>query len=316
MDASFNNCCSLIYCFTMPQPRCLFEQMALDVFHHHIPQNYLYDKRNSGSEWWVQIRPKTKQGEDNNADQLSHNNVKADSINETIVKNDDDCNSIQFHWDKDEQLRDLTGGAIFVHPHISTVTYLTGKVGAPTMILPCLVDCSSGAPEFCRIDDCYYVSCPSLGKHISFDGRFLHAAPSQLLLPSSTTATDYFRVTFLVNIWLNHRPIGVQSFPESLQWKLETTTNTSCFQLMQKGGSIFSNCKNDLVGSLDLVKEKDITEIQWLLGANSDAKEYIKVQIPLPCIQRETRSGGTLCLRWHSFHEGIRHVVTSNNFDK
>lgn len=45
---------------------------------------------------------------------------------------------ISMHLHKDEELRILTGGATYVHPHISTVTYLT-NLGSPTMITNCRV---------------------------------------------------------------------------------------------------------------------------------------------------------------------------------
>ena len=116
--------------------------MALDIFHHHVPMNHTYDKRNSGAEWWVQIRPKTI---NENQNQTSTVNEGKQAVKDDTTKNgnhtiDDDMHSILFHWDKDEELRVLTGGALFVHPHLSTVTYLTDKVGAPTMILPCSLD--------------------------------------------------------------------------------------------------------------------------------------------------------------------------------
>lgn len=56
----------------------------------------------------------------------------------------------------------------------------------------------------------------------SFDGRFLHGAPRQLGLPNSSTQNDGvdfdhtaapMRVTFLVNVWLQHKPYGIQPFP-------------------------------------------------------------------------------------------------------
>ena len=37
------------------KPRCYLEQLALGVFHHHVPNGYVYDKSTSGAEWWVQL---------------------------------------------------------------------------------------------------------------------------------------------------------------------------------------------------------------------------------------------------------------------
>ena len=37
------------------KPRCYLEKLALEVFHHHVPNGYVYDKSTSGAEWWVQL---------------------------------------------------------------------------------------------------------------------------------------------------------------------------------------------------------------------------------------------------------------------
>ena len=41
--------------------------------------------------------------------------------------------SLSMHWDKDEEMRVATG--VFVHPHLSTVTYLKdGRAPQPALI--------------------------------------------------------------------------------------------------------------------------------------------------------------------------------------
>ena len=96
---------------------------------------------------------------------------------------------------------------------------------------------------------------PAVGRHLSFDGRLLHAAPRDLAPPTplpaeaaslptdaapaigdatrpapvaTTTATAAAcpdpdrplapgaRVTFLVNVWLQHRPNGIRPFPTAM----------------------------------------------------------------------------------------------------
>ena len=60
------------------------------------------------------------------------------------------------------------------------------------------------------------VSHPAAGKHLSFDGRFLHGVPASLQRKTALgTESETPRVTFLVNVWLNHKPFGVQRFPFS-----------------------------------------------------------------------------------------------------
>ena len=48
---------------------------------------------------------------------------------------------------------------------------------------------------------------PRVGRHVRFDGRLLHGAPLELLEARGDEA-PYVRVTFLVNIWIGHRPRG------------------------------------------------------------------------------------------------------------
>ncbi|KAL7550710.1 hypothetical protein ACHAWF_013924 [Thalassiosira exigua] len=204
-------------------PRCALEEMALDVFRRHVPEGFPYDPATSGAEWWVQIRPSPP-----------------GTGRYSMLAADDDAAKagISFHWDKDEDLRLMCGGSMYVHPHLSTVTYLT-DLGAPTMVVSKRVDpvtgrhvCDEGPVEG-------YVSWPRRGKHLSFDGRYLHAAPSDLMEEGlfeeqcrfeATEGMDetakkvltrrHRRVTFLVNIWLNYKPFNVNPFPESMLDKL------------------------------------------------------------------------------------------------
>lgn len=83
---------------------------------------------------------------------------------------------ISFHWDKDEDLRMMAGGNLYVHPHLSTVTYMT-DLGSPTFVANCRVNNLNGewivpgeagsAGEKVQA----FVSWPKRGKHMSFDGR-------------------------------------------------------------------------------------------------------------------------------------------------
>jgi hypothetical protein len=151
-----------------------------------------------------------------------------------------------------------------IHPHLATVTYLT-ECGGPTIILN-RVGTPDTTEDLSGLADNMIVSKPVFGKHIKFDGRLLHAAPSDLLeevddedvdedeendsvsgsSAGSEEESDHVkidsgdeisesgsvenngsesdetssgevypkRVTFLVNIWLNHIPIQSKAFPE------------------------------------------------------------------------------------------------------
>ena len=108
-----------------------------------------------------------------------------------------------------------------VHPHISTVTYLTGA-GAPTLVLQqrCPVEYNAVPEAFGSISE-GWLSYPAPGKHMSFDGRFLHGAPASLA--PATSVSDELRITFLANIWLNYHPSGLEEFPASEMASLMTT---------------------------------------------------------------------------------------------
>ena len=121
----------------------------------------------------------------------------------------DSADDIGFHWDKDYSVEANSG--INVFPHVATVTYLT-DLGAPTVVIeksgPMQCgDSLEGSSQRC------WISCPAPGKHMSFDGRFLHAAPAELaerMADSSSkgkkrqreggsAADGNMRVTFLAN---------------------------------------------------------------------------------------------------------------------
>lgn len=178
------------------EPRFSLEILAKKIFDIHVNNNSIkdsdFDQNNCGCEWWIQMRP-------------SPNKKRLNSDSREAV------NGIQFHWDKDETLRDLSGGRLFIHPHLSTVTYLTSE-GAPTMVFE---DTTPDEGMLNQDIEEAYISWPRTGKHLSFDGRFLHGAPSDLLASrdDSSMNSDKTRVTFLVNIWLFHQPLGVEPFP-------------------------------------------------------------------------------------------------------
>ena len=177
------------------EPRCALERLARAIFERHTA-HVEYDRKTSGAEWWAQVRGGGHRRE-----------------------------GIEFHWDVDEHLCDLPGGGgLHVHPHLSTVTYLT-QVGAPTLVL------DAGAPKAATtsaVSTVYgpipsgAVSYPAQGKTIVFDGAKLHGA---VPCKGKGAPQGEQRVTFLVNVWLGHRPHAVEPLPASLaasmsqQWK-------------------------------------------------------------------------------------------------
>ena len=161
-------------------PRCSLEAFAREIYIHQTRRfPHRRNEELSGAEWWVQVR----RGDGRKA-ALGHKNPQ----------------DVSWHWDKDEQLVD--DGGPTVHPAVSTVTYITG-MGAPTVVIP-LGRRDDGCARSC------FISYPTRGKHIVFDGRWLHGAPRSL---ARTAPPDYLRISFLVNIWCGWKPIGVDPLP-------------------------------------------------------------------------------------------------------
>ena len=229
-------------------PSCEMETMAQQIFAFHtrnVPTGVI-DFDLSWSEWWFQVRPNVKGSylyKGNNDDDIDADGKRA---KEGVVVKDlqakDQSSSLSYspetnntkpttkttitktaatpqtlaksgiswHWDKDENLRDQTN--LFIHPHISTVTYLT-SYGAPTVVLNGYAELEGGAGSAKDITEGIIVF-PETGKHLSFDGSKLHAGVKEFLVPGvweGQVDGGGFRVTFLVNIWVNFIPIGVRT---------------------------------------------------------------------------------------------------------
>lgn len=152
------------------------------------------------------------------------------------------------HYDKDEQVAETFGLGCF--PLFSTVTYLTGRgidskqswtvpAQAPTLVLSRKYDDVEEGDTACA--SVVFLSHPRRGKHILFDGRLLHGAPAHMSLrerrttkivhssePSSLDLApmQHHRVTFLVNLWLGHKPAGVSPLPDFIRQALYTVQTT------------------------------------------------------------------------------------------
>lgn len=290
-------------------PRCSLEQMAWQVFHHHVPADAVYDHATSGAEWWVQIRPSPSAAG-------RYTMHAAEDLNDEISRN-----GIWFHWDKDEDLRQIMGGdTTYIHPHLSTVTYLTPH-GAPTLainrrihpltgewIVPSSASSSSSSDDNTEEQgDQAWISWPKRGKHLSFDGRYLHAAPPDLLpldarhrpVAPNQSVDDpaqrkvlrrQRRVTFLVNLWLNYHPLNVQPFPESMLDKMSGRQTEKRANMTFAPRSVVSDqCKGD--------KGDNLKKFEWPMGG-CDSGEYISLTLPLEQVQRQHQKGGNCFVKW------------------
>eukprot|EP00026_Physarum_polycephalum_P011079 Phypoly_transcript_11275.p1 GENE.Phypoly_transcript_11275~~Phypoly_transcript_11275.p1 ORF type:complete len:397 (+),score=49.50 Phypoly_transcript_11275:54-1193(+) len=265
------------------------EQMAKDIFMFHTKNAKGVDEKTSGAEWWA------------------------------LVLDPEDA-EVGFHWDKDYTVESDCGVNVF--PHVSTVTYLS-TIGAPTLIL------NKTAPvqyndKFSGTADSVYISKPVDCKHISFDGRFLHGAPSDLLGIWNQNQTDSksssrqnkkrkknttpqeMRVTFLVNVWINHKPVGAVPFPSSVSMK--STSANAHVQLSAANETppeTFTvendtTCKNwdKLIDKKPTKQPKDegIEIKQWYF---KQAKKH-SIQVPLPVTKLVASSGHALFVKYNN----------------
>ena len=176
-------------------PRCALEAVALEIFRKHAAASPHAADPKSGVEWWAQ--------------------VKDPSAAEEAAR------EVCFHWDKDEQAHTLHG--MYVFPQLATVTYLS-EGGAPTVVLDRRPDSFSGAIVEGSVENAAACA-PRVGRHLVFDGRCLHAAPRALASCIGRSLSEPIvqsrkRYTFLVNVWLGHRPSGIRPFPAAALDKL------------------------------------------------------------------------------------------------
>lgn len=288
-------------------PACSLEQLALDIFRHHTTPGVYYDPATSGAEWWVQIRPSPPAGR-----YAMH---AKEELDDEISRQ-----GIWFHWDKDEDLRQIMGGdTTYLHPHLSTVTYLTPH-GAPTLavnrrIHPLMGQWLDQEEEY----DEAWISWPRQGKHLSFDGRFLHAAPPDLLpdefraakldetekVDTAMSSQDrklnrrQRRVTFLVNIWLNYRPLNVNPFPKSMMDKMSGT------QLEKRVHVTFAP-RSITADEHKRGQDDDWEQFKWPMGG-CDSGEFISLALPVAAVQRQHKCGGNVRVMWSPASISLSH---------
>ena len=227
------------------KPRCALEALAQTIFNKHTEGlEGKFDPKNSGAEWWTLVL-------DN---KLTTSNDPPPK--KAIDKDDDDSedeedDEVGMHFDADYALEEQASG-VFLHPRVATITYLS-DVGVPTLIL----DKRSPPPQDVEKSSLNgsitkgWLSHPSFGKHVSFDGRLLHGAPGEFFPSASTPESSKYdddvpepqtkkqkveekadeednalvgkRITFLVNIWLNHSTMDAVILDDDIVNRLTTT---------------------------------------------------------------------------------------------
>ena len=237
------------------EPRCALEKLAKDVFDLHTKGKVAgvdYSAATSGAEWWtLELQP------------------------------DDD---VGLHWDRDYQME--ADADILVHPHLSTVTYLT-NAGGPTVVFGRVSPMESSAltDVLGPINEAF-ISRPAIGKHISFDGRLLHGAPAdaniwkQQQLPTRSDTSTLTRITFLVNVWLNHVPSSAEPLPADRLARLSSTSlglRTSGAEVLESNATLID------------VHSSDTNKV---INMHFVARTPLALRLPLPVCDLQAAGAG------------------------
>lgn len=246
------------------KPRCALEQLASDIFKTHtkgLEPGKHFDPDRSGSEWWLLVL-------DSNSSSMDDD--KNDKDRSSSDEEDDEDDEVGMHFDADYGLEDQLPNYL-LHPRVATVTYLS-NVGVPTLVL----DKNSPPPTDVEKKSLNgdiekgWLSFPVIGKHICFDGRLLHGAPGTFFpamnnVPNRNSEDESEqhsskrrkleggektealtnepqsskRITFMVNVWLNHCPIDAELFDDGLCYKMKINYEIS------KDEKASSNLKGD-----------------------------------------------------------------------
>lgn len=193
----------------------------------------LYDPERSGAEWWTLVL---------DAPSAEEKEAKKNDADDDDEEEEDD--EVGMHFDADYGLEAQMSNFL-LHPRVATITYLS-EIGVPTLIL----DKKSPAPSDTEKKSLggdiskAWLSHPRFGKHVAFDGRLLHGAPGEFFPAVAKSTSDEpkakkakveenngsskghalsgKRITFLVNIWLNHCPIDAEILDDDIVGKLST----------------------------------------------------------------------------------------------
>jgi hypothetical protein len=181
------------------------ERLAWSIFQRHAQHYKLTPSSGGGAEWWVQVKP-ANSSRTITTSAKGHTRSGASGMDKTINNNHNPQQgdqAIDLHYDKDEALAESFGLGLF--PTLSTVTYLTTGAAAATTTTtvkdpqnsdgnqshhnPTLVFPHMYHQEEDEMISSMLLSRPMPGKHLVFDGRLLHGAPSHDALVGSPSAS-------------------------------------------------------------------------------------------------------------------------------
>jgi hypothetical protein len=273
------------------KPRCALEQLVQSIFQLHTkdldPATFIPEQ--SGAEWWTLVLNDSESMDTTKAVQ------EPDDEEDEDEEEDDD---VGLHFDADYGLEAQVPN-LLVHPRIASVTYLS-DYGSPTVVFAK----SSPSSQTNVQDRCptkslagsitqAWLSHPRVGKHMAFDGRLLHGAPSTFFpaikskdvahvdelvhandgeseppckkpkitesnapLENTLSVQPQQRITLLVNIWLNHCPMDAEPLEDSVIEKFVTPWNPQAEPLCKWN----SNVHLDVATECSTVELKAATE--------------------------------------------------------
>ena len=251
------------------KPRCALEAMVQTIFQQHTSclEDGVMIPEQSGAEWWTLVLDTKTQEEHNTKDYKQNGEENVGTDNDDDDEDDDDDEEVGIHFDADYGLEDQSPN-LLLHPRVATVTYFTNS-GPPTVVFnqrsPPPNDVQKHTLQGSNITHAW-ISHPQIGKHIAFDGRFLHGAPATFFPPisssplapkeESTTAINgekqeeeddeqkerpskrfkqtleecTQRITLLVNIWVNHCPLDAEILDQEICNQLSPVSNQGTFE--------------------------------------------------------------------------------------
>eukprot|EP01052_Picozoa_sp_SAG31_P028066 SAG31_NODE_2676_length_5264_cov_576.907278_6_plen_203_part_00 len=114
------------------------ERLAADIYTFHVNrlkdtalQEVEVDPNRSGAEFWIQCRGQAHTYPTGTGGTVAAQNESERLPGKSESTDQVETQTINWHFDKDEELLDQTD--LYLHPLVSTITYL-GTVGAPTVI--------------------------------------------------------------------------------------------------------------------------------------------------------------------------------------
>jgi hypothetical protein len=277
-------------------PNSTLEALAKAIFEQHT-RGKTFDVEKSGAEWWSQV-----------------------------IHSDDD---IGVHWDRDYGLEEEEG--VHVHPNFGTVTYLSNR-GAPTIVLNKIGSKTADEDILGNIKEMVISHCHA-GNHLRFNGDLLHAAPSEVIqaLLDDEDENDEEdddeddenveklieniskkRITFLVNIWLNHIPSQSQRYQH----------NPALPALSNHASMAFAHFDNKInyIGQsnhrLDMT-EKLVQRHITLQFNNHDVIYDVKIPLPsIDVVKQELQSKNILLLDYPEAENEIQLIFSETQLSE